>query len=632
MRTAVASCLALVVAWLMGLEHPQWSAMTVWAVSQPMRGMLVEKSLFRGLGTVVGTAFGVALVQLAGDQLPIMVVALSLWIGLCVGIGNLLRGLVAYGTLLSGYSATMVALLGTQQADGQILLLGADRLLTVLVGIVVALVVGLIFTPAHGEDELSGRVRRSTVRILRVMAEFLAGRETVSPAESAHQLLKEIAITEELFDSHEAGSLRNRRNVRALRSVVQAQVSCIFWIRNCRTLSENPDLAAELEQAATALETGAADDEFFARLEAALAFQETDAITVEVLGRLVEAQRDQAAVESGQSGPLVIRNKVLLHRDWVGARHATLRATGLLLLVGSLWLVTDWSAGPYVMLAVSVMITLFSNFETPAHIMWHIFLWQTVAAVAALVCQWLIWPFATAEWQLLLTLTPFIFFIVPFMAHPRFMLGAVDYAMVLLLLSQPVFPLSSSFTDSLNIALAVVAGPLLAFITFKTVWPADAKRRRTQLREMMLGELVGMAAADPSRSRRRSVLRTRLVHRLLKLVQSRHRSGKPLKPVTSGSLAVYAVGRAIHELREVWAEPGPEVSQRRVAVALERLKRVHEDPVAAARTLRQTANHLRRSGHPAVWDLDNAASALLDNAAFFYKERRPRRALFSMRA
>src|SRR5690606_15824038 len=81
LRTALASCLALVVAWLMGLEHPQWAAMTVWAVSQPVRGMLVEKSLFRALGTLAGTLFGVVLVVTAGNNLPLLVFSLSLWIG-----------------------------------------------------------------------------------------------------------------------------------------------------------------------------------------------------------------------------------------------------------------------------------------------------------------------------------------------------------------------------------------------------------------------------------------------------------------------------------------------------------------------------------------------------------------------
>ena len=111
LRTALASCLALAVAWLMGLEHPQWAAMTVWAVSQPVRGMLLEKSLFRALGTLIGTLFGVVLVVVAGDNLPLLVLSLSLWIGLCVGIGNLLSGLVSYGALLSVIRATMVALL-----------------------------------------------------------------------------------------------------------------------------------------------------------------------------------------------------------------------------------------------------------------------------------------------------------------------------------------------------------------------------------------------------------------------------------------------------------------------------------------------------------------------------------------
>src|SRR5690554_7259116 len=73
LRTALASCLALVVAWLMGLEHPQWAAMTVWAVSQPVRGMLLEKSLFRALGTLLGTLCGGVRVGVRGYRLSWLV-------------------------------------------------------------------------------------------------------------------------------------------------------------------------------------------------------------------------------------------------------------------------------------------------------------------------------------------------------------------------------------------------------------------------------------------------------------------------------------------------------------------------------------------------------------------------------
>jgi hypothetical protein len=65
LRTAGAAAIALWLAWGLGLEHPQWAAMTVWAASQPVRAHLIDKSLFRGLGTLVGAVFGVLLAALA---------------------------------------------------------------------------------------------------------------------------------------------------------------------------------------------------------------------------------------------------------------------------------------------------------------------------------------------------------------------------------------------------------------------------------------------------------------------------------------------------------------------------------------------------------------------------------------
>jgi hypothetical protein len=34
LRTAFAACIAVFAAWALGLEHPQWAGMTVWAASQ----------------------------------------------------------------------------------------------------------------------------------------------------------------------------------------------------------------------------------------------------------------------------------------------------------------------------------------------------------------------------------------------------------------------------------------------------------------------------------------------------------------------------------------------------------------------------------------------------------------------
>ena len=68
LRTAIAACLALAIAWQLGLEHPQWSAMTVWAASQPLRGHLLEKSAARLGGTIIGALFGMALMIVSHGQ------------------------------------------------------------------------------------------------------------------------------------------------------------------------------------------------------------------------------------------------------------------------------------------------------------------------------------------------------------------------------------------------------------------------------------------------------------------------------------------------------------------------------------------------------------------------------------
>ena len=74
----------------------------------------------------------------------LLIAGLALWVGACTWIGNLQRGLIAYGTVLVGYSASMVALLDPAHPD-RVLQLGADRLATLLTGVVVATLVGYFF-------------------------------------------------------------------------------------------------------------------------------------------------------------------------------------------------------------------------------------------------------------------------------------------------------------------------------------------------------------------------------------------------------------------------------------------------------------------------------------------------------
>jgi uncharacterized membrane protein YccC len=589
LRTALAACLALALAWALGLEHPQWAGMTVWAASQPTRGLLVEKSGYRLLGTIVGVLFGMALVHLAGGRLPILVTGLSLWIALCAGLGNVARGLSSYGVVLSGYSASMVTLLDTAHPD-QIGALGLDRFLTVTVGVALALAVGLAFTPRGAEGEMTGRTRRLMARTLRALES--QARTGVPPSsDDKVALLVEAAVLEDGLDAHGAGSPRARRMARVLRHEVMAIVQAVSWLDRTGATAPNAPLAEGLNAIARALE-GAAPREDAAALFADVAGDRAEGRAA-VLGRLAAVlatplgKGDEA--EGRPSGPFP---SLVPHRDWVGARHAALRALVVMALIGLFWVVTGWRAAPFLLLGASVMISLFSTFPSPAVIMRSVSAGQLTGVAGALACHWLVWPLATGEGQMIALLLPFVLIGGFAAAHRRTIPWSMDYSMILLLLSRPEFPIPGTVLGALENAVAVVLAPLVALVAYQVIYPVDAARRRDRMAEAMVRDLEAMAASDHALDRRIQ-WRERFAHRLLGLVLWSSRSPGQVGEGVARGLAVARVGEAILDLRDARRTAESPSETRAMDTVLRRLGRLGRDPGRARRSLDRLA---RRSG------------------------------------
>lgn len=624
LRTALASCVALFVAWRLGLEHPQWSAMTVWAASQPVRGQLVEKSFFRAAGTLVGTAFGVLLMFFAGDRTLVLVIGLTIWVALCSGAGNALRGFVSYGALLAGYSASMVALLATANPGG-ILDLALDRLLTVMTGVVVALMVGLLLSRRDADDDIAPRVRRVLALLLQHMAARL-GPQRKAPSTELDALLVEIAAIEERVDAHGAGSVRSRHSARSIRAALTAQVGAILWLKHAAsTRGSDEAVAAALDDATLALDAAAPLGDVLAALDRARALASADPALFDVVRRIAEAveERRRFLERAGNGRQPKFASEIVLHRDWVYASQTMLRTAVMLLLVGLAWVVTGWDAGAYVLLGTSVMVTLFSTFENPAWIMGRILLWQTVGAAAALACRWLVWPAAQSELQMVAMMVPFILSIVLPFAHQALTVGSIDYIMVLLLLLQPAHPLHGSFSASVATALAVVAGPLLAYIAFRLLFPTDARGRLERLKTMMIDELRGLSR-DRAAPAKRHVWRARLHHRVMKLVHWANKTGEPVRDAVHGSLAVLDVGNAILELQALLHDPAlaPRETDA-IRATLRRIDGIRSDPAAAAGAFGRLARLLERRNRTVVAQLRHAAHGLSANLRFFGRRTIP---------
>ncbi|RAP43371.1 hypothetical protein BYZ73_01290 [Rhodovulum viride] len=542
-RTALAACAALAVAWAAGLEHPQWAAMTVWAASQPTRGQLLEKSFFRIAGTVSGTAAGILLVLAGGLHPLLLVLGLALWVAACTGIGNVQRGFVSYGTVLAGYTAAMVALLESSLPD-RVVLLGADRLATVLTGVVVAMVFGYAFAPPTASPEIRRRAARLIADILDELAARMDGH--AERPDRGGALLAEMASIEDGLDPQAAGSIRSRRVVRSTRAVLGAGLSALLWVRRNPAHALCPGAAQPFRQAA--------DDLRLDHIDRARSTLSASAGLVAAHPRLLGVVRDLAlALDHWQNPDARTPDRSLpavISRDWIGAREAALRAGGAILLFGAVWQATGWHAGPYLLLGLSIMISLFSTFENPRAMMRNVFLGSLFGALGALACRWLVWPLAGAEYQLILLAFPFILFGPFLVGHRRTAAISFDYNMTLMLMLQPVWPLAGKFLDSVEIGLAILAAPITAFVAYRFVYPAGLRRRlRTQFR-MMIADLAALASDDQALTHR-AVWRARLYHRALRLVRLSEKASRAKDRGQRASLAILDLGHATMRAKDL---------------------------------------------------------------------------------
>lgn len=155
LRLAFAAWLAYALAAVLHVENAFWAAMPIWVVSQPARGLLLERGLFRVVGTLLGAAAGFTVLQL--DSGPFAALGLlGVWVALQAGLTHLLRGVHAYGATMAGMTAAVVvlpALLRPEHAAD----LAMARVECTLIGVVMATLVTGFWTPEAPRQEFYGR-------------------------------------------------------------------------------------------------------------------------------------------------------------------------------------------------------------------------------------------------------------------------------------------------------------------------------------------------------------------------------------------------------------------------------------------------------------------------------------------
>src|SRR3984893_12428400 len=119
-KTTAAGLLALLVAFTFNLDQPQWALLTVFIVAQPQSGLVLAKSFYQIIRTVMGAVVALVFVALFAQERLLFLGALALWIGLCTFGSQYARNFAAYSFVLSGYTVAIVGIPGALDAGNAV--------------------------------------------------------------------------------------------------------------------------------------------------------------------------------------------------------------------------------------------------------------------------------------------------------------------------------------------------------------------------------------------------------------------------------------------------------------------------------------------------------------------------------
>lgn len=576
LRTVSAGMIALLAAYALKLDHPQWAMMTVFIVAQPVAGMVLAKGFYRLLGTLAGGVAAIGITTAFGTGPWILVTALAVWIGICTFVSSLLRNPEAYGATLAGYTAMIIGL----PAFGQphlVVDLAVARCTEIVLGIVCAGLTSRLILPKLASDAIVSRLKRCILDLATYAGGAFSGGDRGTLIGLHRKLVADTQTLGEMraYARLEAPSFAPRahpvrRTIGQLLSALSAARALYSHAapKNAALIPVRSELQALVSELAA--KPGALDDtsSWVARLDAISikARQMPDASTDQGEDRVGTITRLTVAADFAEALKQVLRGldalrapvtrrpgpgsqqpALVVHRDYPGAARNAIRAAVATLLVAAFWLTTKWSEAAGTVILVAVVSSLFAARPDPVQVSWGFFKGTLLAL-----------PFAFLVGQVALPALPgfgwFMLFVVPIMvpaalamANPRYVGVATAFAINFLAFLSPHQAMTYDPGPFFAGSASILVGILLAIGVFIVVLPADPWLAADRIVRAMREDLARLCLHErvPRRSAFESLAYDR-VNQLMPLVQN---SGRKGEAVLGGGVASVTVGLEILRLR-----------------------------------------------------------------------------------
>jgi uncharacterized membrane protein YccC len=574
-RTWLASMLALFVAYELQLDAPYWAWVTVWIVAQPNTGMMLSKSFYRAVGTICGALLAVGLIALFAQAPELFVAALALVVAGCTVLSNLLTNFRAYATVLTGYTAGIVAADAINQ-PGEVWYIALARASCILIGIASAVVITSIFAPHRSE----AAARAKFIALLkeaaaRTMFSYRGANE--ERLRIGRQLIVDAIALDTLLEyaAAESAAFRMQKNrARSLLAHVFAMISARRsldarlvrdgWPNHHALQIFHEVVLDYLGEVPAQLDRGEVDG-LIAGLDAvraALARQEPERDTEAgeelvseryVIDRLDDllahwdcALRDWRAILRGQTNddPRLVLN---FHRDHRAAAINGLRAFLAVGATGAFWIASAWTHGPSALVFVAVMLSLFSSVPRPDQVGWRFFYVSIPAVIIALLLKFFVLP-AQSSFEFLCFAVGLV--LLPLgmvMYNPKTTQAAVAFSLIFLNTVAPTNPMTYDLADSINSALGTELGVLFGTLAYVIIFPPNAAAARRYVTHRVRRGLEMMARLAPIPTF--SQWETRMYDRVIRLNDPMNLSGTPTDAWLDAALSSLTLGNEILRLR-----------------------------------------------------------------------------------
>jgi uncharacterized membrane protein YccC len=224
LKTFIGAMAALYLSMLIDLPRPFWAVTTAYIVSQPWAGAVRSKALFRLGGTFFGCAAVVFLVPRLANYPLLMVLALSLWVGVCLYIAVLDRTPRSYLFMLAGYTAAMIGL-PSVTAPETVFDTGLARVEEISAGIVCAMLAHSLILPRGIGLAVIGRLDQA-LRDARIWIQDALRGDTASQSDKDRRALANDITQLRLLSTHvpyDTGNIRwTARSVSAMQDRMAA--------------------------------------------------------------------------------------------------------------------------------------------------------------------------------------------------------------------------------------------------------------------------------------------------------------------------------------------------------------------------------------------------------------------------